>query len=124
MTRVCTVLVRQGVRRPRQVDLLEEVGRQDELGAGEGDAEERVERDRREEDEQEDRRRPPGRARVDADEHPREEVSGEEEVGEHEQVARVRREGELEQRRPVERREAAEEEHRRHDRVRQLSHRP
>ena len=119
-----TVLVGEGVRRPRQVDLLEEVGGEHEGRAAQRDTEERVERDRGEQDDEQDRRRPPRRTGVDADEHPREEVAGEEEVGEHEQVARVRREGELEQRRPVERREAAEEEHGGDDRVREHLHGP
>ena len=77
-----------------------------------------------EEDDEQHQRRPARRPRVDADEHPGEQVPGEEEVGEHQQVARVGRQRQLEQPGPVEDREAEEEQRRGDDRVGEHLHRP
>ena len=118
------LLVGERVGPPRQVDLAEEVGREEGLAAGERDAEEGVERDRREEDDEQHQRRPPRQPGVDADEHPDEQVPGEQEVGHHQQVPGVGRQRQLEQAGPVERREAEEEERRRDHRVREHPHRP
>src|SRR5690606_28859552 len=81
-----SVLVSPGVGQPGQVEVAEEVGRQQVLGAGEDDPEEGMEGDRHAQQDEEDERAPPTGPGSEADEHPGEQITGEQEAHHHHEM--------------------------------------